>query len=129
MSEEGYELRGTFYTKKEGSINGIARVVGKRWHITKNNGETLTKTVIFLDRQKKVPAPKSDNDRDDGKDFVRSLITKYEAELESCGNSGYKEVAPSYAMEIRIASSYVHEYKKIYANYFRSNAVKFILDD
>jgi len=93
-------------------------------------GEEFTRRDIFLDRQRKIPAPKSDTEKEIFKGEVKILIARYEKQLSSYEiNEGFKEVSPSHSMGQKLAKGYVSEYRQIYAKHFRSNAISFILDD
>lgn len=129
MSNPAYKLIGTFYTKKDGSIKGSATVLGGRWQIEKVDGTSFMRSNIFLDVGKLVYAPKSDGERDSSQQYVRDIISKWQDKLDSLNHEAYKAISGSYKMELSFAQVRFAEYSRIYANYFRSNAVKFIFDD
>lgn len=131
MSDDNYKIEGTFYAKrKRGVIKGTATPLGRGWRVEESMGDQYTKKDIFLDRQKQIPAPKNEYDKDNFKDHVKILIAKYEKQLEKYdSNEDYKNISGSYDMGYKMAKSYLSEYRKIYADHFRSNAIKFILDD
>ncbi|MDB4330514.1 hypothetical protein N9948_02225, partial [bacterium] len=112
-------------------IRGEAVPKGRGWEIKESSGkEEYIRKDIFLDRGKKIPAPKNEFEKDNFKDHVKILIAKYEKQLAKYeSNEGFKKVSPSYDMGHKLAKGYIKEYRQIYASHFRSNAIKFILDD
>lgn len=128
--EKENEIEGIFYTKRDKAIKGTAYTYGKFWAVTNHKGKEFTRSTLFLDRRRKVPAPKTITERENFAEEVRKIIAKYENKLKSYeGHEEYKRVSGSYEMGVKLAKSYIIEYKRIYAGHFRSNAIQFILDD
>ena len=131
MSDISYTVKGIFYSKRDGLITGEATYTSKNWIIKRDNSQvTFSRSTIYLDRNKLVPAPTSELDKENFRDLVKQFIDKYEAQLAKyTDRQDLKDVSPSYDMGHMMAKGYLVEYKRIYVSYFRSNAVKFMFDD
>lgn len=123
------EFEGVFYIDKKGAVKGVATFTKSYWHIKDGFGNLIIrKKRIYLDKAKKILAPRYEKEKESASFYVRILMDKYRKNLESFQNKAYEEVSPSYAMGISLARSLYLEYRYIYYNVFANNAVKFIMD-
>jgi hypothetical protein len=126
-----YKLRGVFYPlDSKMVISGEIYLENNYWIFKKNDGSLISFYNLYLDSDKKVTVPKTDNDSLVSESIVLKIIKKYETlVIDKEKNIELKKFSPSYDMEYKIAKKYLLEYKKIYFNYFTSNSYKYIFED
>lgn len=121
-------IQGTFYTSDpKGVVAGFFVLQNNFWISTSTYESYFN---LYLDRNKKVSNPKNEYEKEEICKIVLNLINHYEKIISDYACSGnFKKVSPSFDMGISIANSYLIEYKKIYMDYFASNALKYIFED
>jgi len=78
-----FEVEGVFYTYQDGAISGYAKTDGESWDIATNNGENLHRSTIYLDRDKKVIAPRNLYQKNWAYQRINSLIDEYQTIVDN----------------------------------------------
>ena len=118
---------GVFYTDRDGPIEGQADSAGYKWTIVTSNGKKITRTDIYLDRGKRILAPKNPDTQSRGCEQVLKLIEKYEGEAKKLMDDPEALKISSYRLKLNMANIAVKEYTFLYMEYFVSNSAKYIL--
>jgi hypothetical protein len=126
-------LLGTFFSNDGKKMNGsILLNTHNYWDIFDIQGNIIAKDywIIYLDSERKIPAPKTQKEKNEWSEILVEKIKDVENKIKNLNsNSAYASSSPSYTMELKFLQVRLKEYKFIYTKYFQSNALKFILSD
>jgi hypothetical protein len=133
MDDLSYTIDGVFYTDDGKRLKGVASLdVNYLWGVYDSNGNVIAHGFwnLYLDKDRKIPAPKNQKDKGYWSDILLDKIKDAEKKIEKLKSQlDYAKASPSYKMELKFAQIKLKEFKHLYTKYFQSNALKFILDD
>jgi len=125
--EPYFEVEGVFYTYQDGAIAGYAYTHGGDWHIASEDGEELYRGTIYLDREKRVIAPRNIHQKKWASLRIDSLVEEYQLMFDELSSDVTMLKLETFRMKLFMAESYLIEYKSLKYSYFAGNALKFIL--
>ncbi len=121
-----FELEGVFFTHQDGAVEGYAYTDGYTWYITSEDQE-FSRTTLYLDRDKKVIAPKNLHQKNWANDRINELISEYKLKVSELEHMVNNLNIDTFKMKLSMAESYLVEYKSLKYSYFAGNSLKFIL--
>ena len=122
-----FEIEGVFYTYSKGTLLGYAYTCGDNWHIITSDGEELYLGTIYLDRDKRVIAPRNIYQKKWASKQIDSLLEEYLLKGEELSSNILFLKLDTFRMKLFMIESYIIEYKSLKYTYFSGNALKFIL--
>lgn len=122
-----FEVEGVFYTYQDGPIAGYAYTDGDSWHIATEDGDDLYRNTIYLDRDRKITAPKNLHQKSWASNRINELIEDYQLKVDELTLSMQLLKLETFRMKLFMAETYLIEYKSLKYSYFAGNALKFIL--
>jgi len=125
--EPYFEVEGVFYTYQDGAIVGYAYTHGDSWHIATEDGEELYRSTIYLDREKRVTAPRNLHQKKWSSKRIDSLVEEYQLMFDELTADVTMLKLETFRMKLFMAETYLIEYKSLKYSYFAGNALKFIL--
>ena len=128
-TEPFFEVDGVFYTYQDGAIAGFAYTHGDSWHIVSEDGDDLYRGTLYLDREKRVIAPRNEFQRKWSEKRVLELIEEYQLRVDDLSSDITMLKLETFKMKLFMAEAYLLEYKSLRYSYFAGNALKFILFD
>jgi len=127
-NEEPYfEVEGVFYTYQDGAIAGYACTYGDSWDIITEEGKNINRPVIYLDREKRVTAPRNLYQKKWSSKRIDSLVEEYQLRFDELSADVALLKLDTFRMKLFMAETYLIEYKSLKYSYFAGNALKFIL--
>lgn len=125
--EPFFEVEGVFYTYQDGAIAGYAYTYGDSWHIASEDGDTMYRGTIYLDRDKKIIAPRNQYQKKWASKEIDILIEEYTLKVDELTADVFMLKLETFRMKLFMSESYLIEYKSLKYTYFAGNALKFIL--
>jgi len=122
-----FEVEGVFYTYQDGAIAGYAYTFGDSWHIASEDGEEMYRGTIYLDRDKKIIAPRNKYQNKWASKEIDNLIEEYSLKVDELTADVTMLKIETFRMKLFMSESYLIEYKSLKYTYFAGNALKFIL--
>lgn len=122
-----FKITGVFYTDQE-VVFGEAIIDGSTWSILDYKKEEKQAYRLFLDKDRKIEAPKNQEVKEIGEKKVRDLLEKYRKEAESLREDKEALRINGLRMKLVFLDNCIKEYEKIYRDYFMASSIKFILD-
>ena len=125
--EPFFEVEGVFYTYQDGSIAGYAYTHGESWHIATESGDEFYRGTIYLDRDRKVIAPRNLHQKKWASNRINELIEEYQLKVDELSANITLLKLETFKMKLFMAETFLIEYKSLKYTYFAGNALKFIL--
>jgi len=125
--EPYFEVEGVFYTYQDGAIAGYACTYGDSWNIVTEEGEEIYRGTIYLDREKRVNAPRNLHQKKWSSKRIDSLVEEYQLVYDELNADVTMLKLETFRMKLFMAETFLIEYKSLKFTYFEGNALKFIL--
>lgn len=125
--EPYFEVEGVFYTYQDGAIAGYACTYGSSWDIATEDGEDISRPTIYLDREKRVTAPRNLHQKKWSSKRIDSLVEEYQLMFDELTADVTMLKLDTFRMKLFMVETYLIEYKSLKYSYFAGNALKFIL--
>jgi hypothetical protein len=122
-----FEVEGVFFTYQDGPIIGYASTSGDAWHIITESGDEFYRGTIYLDRAKRVNAPRNLHQKKWSSKRIDDLVEEYQLIYDSLTADVTMLKLDYFKMKLFMAETYLIEYKSLKYSYFAGNALKFIL--